>query len=73
MTNTTPFRFIFTQKKSQISVGLCAGKLFCPHYPHPPNPGGSPGVRGKMCVMKKGGALKKRVIRVFIKGGARQK
>ena len=34
-----------------------------------PSPRGSLGVRGKMCVIQKGGALEKRVIRVFIWAG----
>ena len=37
-------------------------KLFCPHPPPP----GSPGVREKMCVIKKGEALEKRVKLVII-------
>ena len=42
-------------------------KLFCPHPSPPPHtPRGSPGVRGKMCLIKKGDALKKRVIFVII-------
>ena len=40
-------------------------KLFCLHPPR-----GSPGVKGKICVIKKGGALEKRVILVIIWGGA---
>ena len=43
--------------------------MFCPH---PPSPQGCPGVKGKMCVIKKGGALEKRLIRVFMSGGARK-
>ena len=34
-------------------------KLFCP-YP-PPTPPGCPGVRGKLCVIKKGGTLENEV------------
>ena len=41
------------------SLDYAPVKLFCPHPPR-----GSPG--GKMCVIKKGGALEKRVIWVFI-------
>ena len=35
---------------------LCAGQIVLPQSP----PQGSPGVRGKMSVIKKGGALEKR-------------
>ena len=39
------------------------------NYSVPIPPLGQPQVRRKMCVIKKGGALEKRVIRVFIQGG----
>ena len=48
---------------------LCAGQIVLTPSPPP----GSPGVRENMRVIKKGGALEKRVIIVFIEGGARQK
>ena len=49
-------------------------KLFCPHPPNPPEgPPGQPLGQRKMCVIKKSGALEKRVIIVFIQGEARQK
>ena len=42
-------------------------KMFCP-ITLPP---GSPGARGKMCVIKKGGALENEGIKVINKGGVR--
>ena len=54
---------LINQKELHSIIENCYAplKLFCPHRPL-----GSPGVRGKICVIKKGGALEKRVICVII-------
>ena len=59
-----PF-FCVAESRQVVDIfyeNLCAGQI-----------GGSPGVRRKLCVINKGGALERRVIRVFIWGGAREK
>ena len=61
-----PIRSI--RRDSRVYV-LCVGQTALPPSPPP----GSPGVREKMRVIKKGGALEKRVKLVIIKGGARKK
>ena len=43
-----------------MAVKLCAGQIVLP-----PPPRGSPGVRGKICVIKKGGALQNEGIKVI--------
>ena len=48
--------------RTELHQSYALVKLFCPHPPSR----GSPGLRGKMLVIKKGGALEKIVIRVFI-------
>ena len=48
--------------KVKMGEGFMRRSNCSAHIPPP----GSPGVRGKMLVIKKGGALEKRVIRVFI-------
>ena len=52
---------IATSRTSNSHGNLCAGQIVLPHAPP-----GSTGVRENMCVIKKGGALEKRVIFVII-------
>ena len=59
------FRFNGYQRLAVICPSNCSAPI--------PLPRGSPGIRRKMGVMKKDGALEKRVNLVIIQGGARKK